>query len=756
MVCCLNPDCEKPLNQESDQFCQSCGTKLSSRLRNRFIVIEPIGRGGFGKTYLAEDTDKLKEKCVVKQLVYQAQGSHANQLIVDLFMREAEQLQQLWANPQIPSLFAYFEEGGYLYLVQQYVEGQDLLKELKVDGCFNDQKIQSLLQDLLPVFEAIHQRQVIHRDIKPENIMRRGSDGKLILIDFGVSKQLTKSIVSVAGTMVGSLGYAAPEQMESGIALANSDLYSLGASCFHLMTGINPWSLWKMQGYGWLSEWRKHLQQPISKELGKVLDKLLQIEPADRYQSADEVLADLNQSKAETAAKKIQRYEAKFSKAVQSAYPLDDYVRDGLKQFQQSLGLTDAEAARIEQPILKRAEVERQNRIEEEVKVSQQAEAQRVAQLKQQQQARNPAPHPPTSTPQPSGQVPPILGNQTPSPTTPSPIPQKKNRRQFLTLAAFGGLGLGSVLIWEFIKNSPGDLTTSESPPLDLGPLSESPSSNPSPLSEPTSSLSSFEYEVVSVDDAGDISNRKQEQAKFLSEDLDSSTTLEMVLISGGTFTMGSPSNELKRDDDEGPQHEVTIPAFYLGKYQVTQAQWEAIMGSNPSNFTGANLPVERVSWNEAVEFCQKLSQKSGKDYRLPSEAEWEYACRAGTTTPFYFGETVTPKLVNYDGNYTYGSAPKGKYKEQTTDVGSFPPNAFGLYDMHGNVWEWCQDTWHNNYEGAPTNGSAWINEDDSRLLRGGCWDSYPRVCRSADRRRRSPSFRNDIIGFRLVLSECC
>ncbi|ABW33278.1 phosphate ABC transporter substrate-binding protein PstS family protein [Acaryochloris marina] len=377
MVCCLNPDCEKPLNQDSSKFCQSCGTELIPLLRHRFKIIKPLGRGGFGKTYLAEDADKLNEKCVVKQLVYQAQGSHANKLVVELFMREAEQLQQLWENPQIPSLFAYFEEGGYLYLVQQYVKGQDLLKELKEQGCFDDQKILALLKDLLPVFSAIHSRKVIHRDIKPENIMRRENDGRLILIDFGVSKQLSKSIVSMAGTMVGSLGYAAPEQMESGIAQPNSDLYSLGASCFHLMTGINPWSLWRKQGYGWLAEWRKHLQQPICSELGTVLDKLLQLEVEDRYQSADEVLADLDGAKAQAEAEQLQRYEAEFSNAVQSAYPLEAHVRDGLKQFQQSLGLADAEVDQIEQPILKQAEAKRQERIK------QQAEVQRQAQQKQ-------------------------------------------------------------------------------------------------------------------------------------------------------------------------------------------------------------------------------------------------------------------------------------------------------------------------------------------------------------------------------------
>ncbi|NEQ23918.1 MAG: formylglycine-generating enzyme family protein [Microcoleus sp. SIO2G3] len=175
---------------------------------------------------------------------------------------------------------------------------------------------------------------------------------------------------------------------------------------------------------------------------------------------------------------------------------------------------------------------------------------------------------------------------------------------------------------------------------------------------------------------------------------------------------------------------------------------------SDPSNFKGANRPVERVFWNDAVEFCARLSKATGREYRLPSEAEWEYACRAGTTTPFHFGETITTDLANYDGNYTYGSGSKGQYRKQTTNVGSFPPNAFGLHDMHGNVLEWCQDTWHENYNGVPTDGSAWVNENANqniRTLRGGSWDFNPRVCRSASRDFDLPDFDLSTIGFRVV-----
>ncbi len=218
---------------------------------------------------------------------------------------------------------------------------------------------------------------------------------------------------------------------------------------------------------------------------------------------------------------------------------------------------------------------------------------------------------------------------------------------------------------------------------------------------------------------------------------------------------MGSPENEAERSSNESPQHQVTVPSFFMAKYQLTQAQYQAIMGVNLSAFKGDNRPVENVSWDDAVAFCQKLIQKIGNNYRLPSEAEWEYACRAGTKTPFYFGDNINPDLVNYNGNYPYKSAPKGKYRQQTTDVGTFPPNAFGLYNMHGNVWEWCEDDWHENYINAPTDGSAWNSRSggDRKFIRGGSWSANAMYCRSAYRATALRADRNHFCGFRVVFS---
>jgi uncharacterized protein (TIGR02996 family) len=218
-----------------------------------------------------------------------------------------------------------------------------------------------------------------------------------------------------------------------------------------------------------------------------------------------------------------------------------------------------------------------------------------------------------------------------------------------------------------------------------------------------------------------------------------------------GTFLMGSPPSEPKRNGDE-QQHRVTLTkGFWLGVTPVTQAQWQAAMGSNPSHFQGDDRPVEQVSWDDCREFCKKLAERDSRRYRLPTEAEWEYACRAGTTTPFHFGATISTDQANYDGNYTYGKGKKGVWREETTPVGSFPANAWGLYDMHGNVWEWCQDGYgpHPHSDIKDPQGQ---NNGDARVLRGGSWFNDPRWCRSACRRWYAAAIRGDLVGCRVVL----
>jgi formylglycine-generating enzyme required for sulfatase activity/uncharacterized caspase-like protein len=385
----------------------------------------------------------------------------------------------------------------------------------------------------------------------------------------------------------------------------------------------------------------------------------------------------------------LEQYQREFSAKIEREYPLHQASRNKFKRLQISLQLSEQEILQIEQPIIAKKEAEYQ---------------------KLQGENRKPS------------------GN--PSGSNSPPI----KRRQFLIYAGLGGTGLVTTVVFSQILK----------PPV-----------QPKQVQPKLLELLTVTFTTKTVNKTGKIVNQENHQAKYFKEDLSNGITLEMVQIPGGSFMMGSPESEKDRSTDgsESPQHEVNVPGFSMGKFVVTQEQYQQIMGNNPSSFSGAKRPVEKVSWKNAVEFCQKLSEKTGREYRLPSEAEWEYACRGGTTTPFHFGETITTELANYDGTYTYASEPKGKYLQKTTDVGSFPPNAFGLYDMHGNVWEWCQDDWHNNYIDAPKDGSGWTSRSgNTKLLRGGSWYYYPGNCRSAYRYHNYLSTFNHI-GFRVVCS---
>ena len=550
--------------------------QAGTTLRNRYRILRQLGSGSFGETYLAEDGDLPgNPRCVVKHLKPKNNDPWVISVAQRLFETEAATLYKLGQeSKRIPTLFAHFKEGGEFYLVQEYIEGRDLGEEIIPGKRLSESYVWALLTGILEALEPAHRENVIHRDVKPQNLMRRGEDGKIVLIDFGAVKEIETLIANPQGqtsltVMVGTPGYM-PSEQTAGRPKLSSDIYAVGMVGIQALTGLLPEQLPEDPQTGEVI-WRDRVS--ASKELGDILEKMVRDHFSQRYQNATEALAAL---------------------------------ASGKKGWLMSTIRTDT-------------------------------------------------------------------------------------------------------------------------------------------------------FTTVKVNSQGQIIKQLSGEAEVLTEELSKRVTLEMVSIPGGRFLMGSPENEERWDKYNGyeePQHWVDVPPFFVGKYPVTQAQYQEVMGNNPSRFKGANRPVETVSWNDATEFCQKLSQRTGKIYRLPSEAEWEYACRAGTTTPFYFGETITTDLVNYYGNDTYGSGPEGVDLEQTTDVGSFPPNAFGLYDMHGNVWEWCQDVWHGNYNGAPTDGSAWLSGGDGslRLLRGGSWSLFPRYCRSAVRLGVNAGHCYYDLGFRVVL----
>lgn len=373
--------------------------------------------------------------------------------------------------------------------------------------------------------------------------------------------------------------------------------------------------------------------------------------------------------------------------------------------------------------------------------------------------------------------------------------PYKFTRRDLLLLS---GLGLGAVAIPAYLtqpKSPPNVINSPPSPPI---PVAETPRSTqneptpPSPTPTPVSLLKTQTLNnIITVDTTGKETNRRTVQVQYFPEDKialpSGAKAIEMALIPAGGFKMGMPPQERqialdnalkygasretieKYLDASTPTQNISFAKdFYVSRYAVTQSQWFAVMGTDydkdgfkerfsklDNKFKGDNRPIVVVNWNDAKAYCAKLSEKTGRSYRLPTESEWEYSCRAKTTTPFYFGETITPDLVNYDGNYPYANVAKGTYRQVTTDVGSFPPNEWGLYDTHGNVYEWCEDVWHDNYNGIPQDGSAWLNggEQAQRLLRGGSWINYAFYCRSAYRFRFSTANASYIIGFRVVAS---
>jgi Serine/threonine protein kinase len=288
MTQCLNPDCLQ-VNQRQTKFCTSCGERLL--LKERYRPLKIIGQGGFGRTFQAVDEDKpSKPFCVIKQFFPQAQGTKTLEKAAELFAQEAERLDGLGRHPQIPELFAYFTQNNRQYLVQEFIDGQNLKQELEKSVAFNENQILELLKNLLPVLEFIHSQQIIHRDIKPENIIRRREDNQLVLVDFGAAKYATMTALARTGTVIGSAGYVAPEQSVGRASFA-SDIYSLGVSCIYLLTQVEPFDLFDVSENDWV--WRDYLPSNVSNELGEILDKMIIGATKKRFKNAVEILSIL-------------------------------------------------------------------------------------------------------------------------------------------------------------------------------------------------------------------------------------------------------------------------------------------------------------------------------------------------------------------------------------------------------------------------------------------------------------------------------
>jgi formylglycine-generating enzyme required for sulfatase activity len=591
MSYCINPACPAPdKNSLTTDFCMSCGTKIL--LKDRYRALKLLGQGGFGKTFKAVDEDQpRKPLCVIKQFAFSNNHPETRQIALKLFYEEAQHLEALGKHDQIPELLAYFDVEGQPYLVQQFIDGQDLEQELATAGTFNQAKIRELLESLLPVLDFLHHQSppVIHRDIKPANIIRRRGDGGLVLVDFGAAKQATQSMLAKTGTAIGSAEFAAPEQARRKPVFA-SDIYSLGVTCIYLLTQVSPFDLFDINQDVWV--WRDYLvDNPVDEKLGKVLDKMIANILPQRYQSAAEILGALGQNSARLNA-----------------------------PFTGNPSLSSPQLIKPATPIAR-------------------------------------------STPRESG------------------------RHKF----KFETAQVEVTTKTEFVTQK--EIVTQ-------------------------TGFMGFKKEVevekqVAVEKRHVKITRIPGEAEYITEDLGNDVKLEMVYIPSGSFMMGS--NE---SPSEQPIHQVVLKSFYMSKYVITEQQYKTIIGYNSPRYhplmSENNHPAQKINWDDAVKFCHKLSKITGKKYNLPSESQWEYACRSGTTTPFYCGETITRDLADYEDRF-------GVFTPITI-VGNFPPNAFGLYDMHGSVAEWCLDSWDGNYQLALNDGSAWIDsnpDNKHRVVRG-------------------------------------
>ncbi|MCX5935761.1 MAG: bifunctional serine/threonine-protein kinase/formylglycine-generating enzyme family protein, partial [Pseudanabaena sp. LacPavin_0818_WC45_MAG_42_6] len=469
---CLCLACDRA-NSITTKFCTQCGAKL--QIQERYRALKVIGQGGFGKTFLAQDESKPSQpRCVIKQFAFETINPNASQGTLDvairLFEQEAKRLDDLGKHPQIPELLSFTIHEGKQYLIQEFIDGETLEQELARVGAFSEQQVRDVLVEVLQILEFVHSKSVIHRDISPDNIIRRHSDQKLVLVDFGAAKHATATLLAKTGTGIGKPSYGAPEQM-LGKSVFQSDLFGLGVTCLHLLTNVEPFTLYDVLENEY--QWRQFLNgKVVSDKFGKLLDRLTAYRVKERPNSVIDALKDLHSVISQT-----------FPNLVSN--------------------------------------------------ISRSSGSQTSIQI--------------------------------PSRKSPKPSPSKPSQI--------------SSLEFEYAKTR---LVTERGFFFGLGAKT-----------------------IVELD-------HKLGKTQYIRENLGNNVTIDLVRIPAGKFIMGQVIDE----------HEVTLQEFWMAKYTVTQKQYQEVMGCNPSHFKGENLPVENVSWNDARLFCKKVSKLTGKNFRLPTEAE--------------------------------------------------------------------------------------------------------------------------------------
>jgi formylglycine-generating enzyme required for sulfatase activity/predicted Ser/Thr protein kinase len=626
----------------------------NSVLQNRYLIVRQIGQGGMGAVYLARD-QRLNNDVAIKE-------TFAN---TDRLRRAFEQEAQLLAalrHPALPVVSDHFVEGDGQFLVMQFIAGNDLETLLHRQGyAFSPREVIEWADQLLDALDYLHTQEppIIHRDIKPQNL-KLTERGQIVLLDFGLAKG---QVIAEIGAPLSVLGYTpnyAPlEQIKGQGTDARSDLYSLAATLYYLLTASMPAdAIARVEAlaHGQTDPLRRaeEINPHVPLHISNVLQRSLSINRERRFASSREMKSALHS----------------VSQSLTQVYESESPAFAGQTSIPTSVMAT-----------------------------------------------------PPSA----------LQSSETKQVQTEGPRPKKLRVAGAGILLVLVGAAI-AVALW--------------------------PASRPS-----APELKTFDFNTPSIDLVGKLVSERKGRARSFTEDLGDGVAIEMVEVPGGAFFMGSLESEEKREKTEGPQQQVSVGLFFIGKYEITQAQWRAVarlpkvardLITEPSSFKGDNLPVEQVSWEDAMEFCSRLSAKTGRAYRLPSESEWEYACRGGSTNAFGFGENINSDLVNFNGDGPYRTAPRTLYRDKTVEVGSLGyANGFGLHDLHGNVSEWVGDLWHDSYQGAPVDGSVWESGGDPkfRILRGGSWYVQAFFCRAASRYKTTPDLRDYNAGFRVALS---
>jgi formylglycine-generating enzyme required for sulfatase activity len=709
------------------------GVSLSRQITADYRIIQLLGKGGMGEVYLAEQLRVGRRRVALKVL---NRACSENPDLVKRFENEAASAGRIHHRNVVMVYESRVADDGQLYVAMEYVEGLDLGRAIEERGNLPLAEVVEITKQAAAGLAAAHKLGIVHRDVKPDNIMLTSEEegGALLVkvLDFGIARLsepdatggLTKS-----GVVMGTPYYMSPEQ-----ALGNtgdkidrrSDIYSLAMVVYQMLTGKVAF-----EADSWMQVMYKHINEaPQPPSL--VRPELNHIGPLEQV-----VLRGLEKDR-----EKRQQDVREFANELESAFAqLKSENRAGVETALypgSGKGIPFAQVAPPERvgapaPVGPVAPATPVKWVPSAPAVDQLASATPVKPIADD-------PDTPTVVAKATGEP---VASQRPAGVH---RVRKPGRTIIITvLASIVIAGVAGFALLRSRTNSSGVAVTERE-------------------GAATPPTHAFSFSVFSLNENGQIIETRRAEARYFTDHFGNGAAIEMVAIPEGTYLMGVPQDESDKHPDETPQHEVSVEPFHIGKTEVTKAQWTAVaalpkinrdLDPDPSSFKAdGRLPVQNVSWLEAVEFCARLSNASGRTYRLPTEAEWEYACRAGTTTPFHFGPTITADLVNYDAHYPYGAGPRGVTRKQPTPVGNLgAANAFGLNDMHGNMAEWCLDGWHENYNGAPGDARDWAENADMgfRVIRGGSWFDGAEDCRSSVRHKYAPDIKVPFVGFRVV-----